>query len=130
MCSRGRPARTTPAADLCDDMERWREDRFTPSGPLGTKQWGYRDKVGTTTVQIDGDVIGAYLNSADLKDGSDHGMDKMMITPAWQPAVEARVKPFAEAGMALVESLELQIPTAVDANKPGNFTYAVGRHGV
>jgi hypothetical protein len=47
----------------------------------------------------------------------------MMITPALVLPNGQRPTPFAEAGVAIVNSLELQIPFARDLSRPGNITY-------
>jgi hypothetical protein len=95
---------------------------FYPKGALGEHQAAFRDASGETTVQIEGDTIGAYIKSDDLPNGSDR--DKMMITPAYTFPKEQPVHPFAQPGAAIVNSLELQIPVAHDLNVPGNYTYA------
>jgi hypothetical protein len=43
---------------------------FYPSAPVDRHQAGFRNSPGTSTVQIDGDTVGAYINSADLPAGS------------------------------------------------------------
>jgi hypothetical protein len=94
---------------------------FYPTGSLSDEQAGFRDEPKTSTVQIAGDTVGAYLNSRDLPQGSQG--DKMMITPEFQPPTSQRTCPFASPGMALVNSLDLQIPTARDLKRPGSLTY-------
>ncbi len=94
---------------------------FYPSAPIDQHQAGFRDASGTTTVQADGDTVGAYLNSADLPEGSHQY--KMMITPEIIMPPSAQVQPYAQAGRAIVVSLELQVPTAVDAHRDGSDTY-------
>jgi hypothetical protein len=94
---------------------------FYPSDPVTSHQAGFRDAPGTSTVQVDGETVGAYINSADLPEGSHRY--KMMITPEFLAAPAARVHPFAHAGRAILTSLELQVPTAVDAHIAGSETY-------
>jgi len=94
---------------------------FYPSTPVDKHQSGFRDTPGTTTVQADGDTVGAYINSADLPAGSHK--DKMMITPQYRVAPGGRVRPFGQSGYAILISLELQIPTALDAHSAGSETY-------
>jgi len=94
---------------------------FYPSMPLGRHQAGFRDAYGTSTVQADRDTVGAYINSADLPTGS-HQF-KMMITPQIIFAPADQVRPFDQAGRAVVISLELQVPTAVDGHNDGSDTY-------
>jgi hypothetical protein len=96
---------------------------FEPDEPLADHQLGFRDESGASTVQAEGDTIGAYLNSKDLTKGS--GGDKMMITPELKLPPGGRIHPFATPGMALAGSLELQVPTAHDSDKYGNLTYVV-----
>jgi hypothetical protein len=94
---------------------------FYPRSPQQKHQASFRDFPGASTVQIDGDTIGAYIDSSDLPNGSEGS--KMMITPAFSFPEIDRVYPFAVCDEAIVTSLELQVPTARDANKPGNYTY-------
>jgi hypothetical protein len=94
---------------------------FYPSVPLARHQAGFRDVHGTSTVQADGDTVGAYINSADLPTGS-HQF-KMMITPQIIFAPPDQVRPYEQAGRAVVVSLELQVPTAVDGHNDGSDTY-------
>ena len=92
---------------------------FTPSSSLlsGT-QLGFQNKVGTSTAQMDGDIVGAYLNSADLP-GSPVDQ-KMMITPQFTFDPGNEPVPFANSSSSLSASMDLQIPTAV-----GKDTYVV-----
>jgi hypothetical protein len=94
---------------------------FYPSAPVEKHQAGFRDASATTTVQADGDTVGAYINSADLPEGSHEY--KMMITPEIIVPPSAQVQPYAQAGRAILVSLELQVPTAVDAHRDGSETY-------
>ena len=80
---------------------------FYPSAPVDRHQSGFRDIPGTTTVQADGDTVGAYINSADLPAGS-HKY-KMMITPQYLASPAGRVRPFGQSGRAILISLELQV---------------------
>jgi hypothetical protein len=94
---------------------------FYPTKPIEKHQAGFRDAEGTSTAQADGDTVGAYINSADLPGGS-HGY-KMMITPEFIMSPEARVHPFGQPGHELLVTLDLQVPTAVDAHRDGSETY-------
>jgi hypothetical protein len=94
---------------------------FYPAGALREHQSAFIDAYAESTVQIEAGTIGAYVRSADLPNGS-HG-DKMMITPVYTFPKQTPLRPFLRPGDALVNSLELQIPVAQDANKPGNYTY-------
>jgi len=94
---------------------------FYPSAPIDKHQAGFRDAPGVSTLQIDGDTVGAFVNSADLPEGS-HNF-KMMMTPEMSVAPAAQIHPFAQSGRAILVSLELQVPTAVDAHNEGSTTY-------
>lgn len=94
---------------------------FQPSGPLEKQQAAFRDADDVTTVQVDGDTVGVFLQSRDLPNQSPG--DKLMVTPEVKFPKENRGYPFAQPGVAMVNSLELQIPVAVDQSRPGNITY-------
>jgi hypothetical protein len=94
---------------------------FYPSAPVQKHQSGFSGAAGTTTLQIDGDTVGAYIRSADLPEGS-HKY-KMMMTPELSVAPAAQVHPFAQGGRAILVSLDLQVPTAADAHNNGSETY-------
>jgi hypothetical protein len=96
---------------------------FQPSNPLEKHQAAFRDSDDTTTVQIDGDTVGVYLESKDLPTQSME--DKLMITPEFGLSKAQQFRPFEKPGTALVNSFELQIPMAQDMNRKGNFTYIV-----
>jgi hypothetical protein len=96
---------------------------FYPSAPLSEHQASFRDAEGATTAQAEGGTVGVYLNSKDLPNAA--AVTKMMITPAFKPPAAQRVYPFAQPGVALANSLELQVPVAHDLNQRGNFTYVV-----
>jgi hypothetical protein len=88
--------------------------KFVPSNwPAGDKtgffgsQEAFRDQLDSTTAQAQGDVVGAYLNSADLIHGSKGS--KLMITPQVQFA--SPVRPYASA-QAMGLTLQLQVPSA------------------
>jgi hypothetical protein len=95
---------------------------FYPSAPLQRHQEAFRDAAGASTVQIDGDTVGVYLNSNDLPGGS-HKY-KMMMTPEMSYAPADQVHPFVQPGRAILVTLDIQIPTAVDAHNNGSETYA------
>jgi hypothetical protein len=67
---------------------------------------------------MDGDTVGAYLNSADLP--SSPAGQKMMITPQFTFAPGNEPVPFSNSNSSLSASMDLQIPTAV-----GNDAYVV-----
>jgi hypothetical protein len=96
---------------------------FYPTTPVEEHQAAFRDQAGSSTVQIEGSTVGAYINSADLTNGSSGS--KMMITPAYMIPEGERFRPFKKTDSAIVNSLQLQVPTARDENKSGNFTYVV-----
>jgi hypothetical protein len=89
---------------------------FTPSSSLSATQLGFQNIPGTSTAQMDGDVVGAYLNSANLPGSPDD--QKMMITPQFVFEAGNEPAPFASSSSSLSASMDLQIPTAV-----GNLTY-------
>lgn len=90
--------------------------------PVSNYSGSFRSTTGSSTLQIQGDTIGVYLNSADLPAGSP-GM-KFMITPQYTIPKEARIHPFATPEVSVIATLELQIPTAVDEQVKRNNTYA------
>jgi hypothetical protein len=86
---------------------------FTPSSP-SSAQLGFRDQVGTSTAQMEGDTVGAYLNSNDLPaSGADQ---KMMITPEFLFQPGSAPMPCASAQTTLHGALDLQVPTAVGSD--------------
>ena len=92
---------------------------FTPSSPLSNAQLGfYPNTPGTTTAQMDGSTVGAYLNSQDLP-GSPVGQ-KMMIAPQFLFSTGQEPVPFSSANQVLNGSLYLQVPVA-----QGNDTYVL-----
>jgi hypothetical protein len=118
------PNPTTPDGELVPtDWKAGDMTGFYPAAPITGHQAAFRNAVGASAVQIDGGTVGVYLNSRDLPNVSPGS--KMMITPAFMPPKAERIYPFAEPGLTLVSSLELQVPTARDLNQPGNFTYVV-----
>src|SRR5579859_2358371 len=96
----------------------WQVDPFTPNGELVPTSWdagsktgftpsttlnvqlGFRDMPGTTTAQMDGDVVGAYLNSEDLP--SAPVGQKMMITPEYVFLSGTEPMPFASSNAVLI----------------------------
>lgn len=96
---------------------------FYPEGKLAEHQAAFRDAPGASTVQIEGGTVGVYLNSRDLSHGSNANL--MMITPAFRLPKARDAYPFVHPGVAIVESLDLQIPVAKDLDRKGNLTYVV-----
>lgn len=88
---------------------------FSPNNPA-TAQLAYQDKAASSTAQMEGGVAAAYLNSADLTDGSIEY--KMMITPQ---ITFAPTKPFATSDVSV--ALDLCVPTAIDAMNAKSDTY-------
>jgi hypothetical protein len=86
---------------------------FTPKNPT-TAQLGYAASGQTSTAQFEGGILGAYINSADLINGSQ--LFKMMITP--QIRFTSPVNPWVTAN-TIYASLYLQVPTAIDAHTRG-----------
>ena len=94
---------------------------FYPSEPVEKHQSAFRDAPGVSTLQIDGDTVGAYLNSADLPAGS-RGY-KMMMTPEMSIPPGAQEHPFLKPARAIAVTLDLQVPVAVDGHDAGSRTY-------
>jgi hypothetical protein len=95
---------------------------FYPT-PLLEHQLGFEDRYGTTTVQAQGGVVGAYLNAQEVSPATDFG--KLMIAPAFRWSDVSAARPFSDPAQALSVSLELQVPTASDAHRPGSLAYIV-----
>jgi hypothetical protein len=93
------------------------ETGFTPTSP-STAQLGFQNQAGTSTAQMEGGTVGAYINSANLP-GSPAGQT-MMITPQFLFTPGSEPVPFSSANSVLTSTMDLQIPTAA-----GNDTYVV-----
>jgi len=87
---------------------------FTPALPLSTTQLGFQNMEGTSTAQMGGDTVGAYLNSNNLP--SSPAGQKMMIAPQFTFAPGNQPVPFASSNSSLSASMDLQIPTAEGAD--------------
>jgi len=97
-----------------------------------TAQRGMRNVPGSSVCQMYGDTVGAYLNSADL---SGKGVDadgnplpgsegyKQMVTPSYKLNPKGDVRPWSAPDSVLRVSLDLQIPTAVCAERKGSLAY-------
>ncbi len=94
---------------------------FYPTQPLDKHQAAFRNGAGASAVQIEGDTVGVYLSSSDLPNGSPG--HKMMITPAFM--LPKRIHVFERGDRSIVCRLNLQVPTAQDLNRAGNFTYVL-----
>ncbi len=125
------------------DPDPGRKTGLSIPGDRAAYQRGMRNAAGATVGQMYGGTVGAYLNSADL---SGKGVDakgrplpgsggyKMMITPSIQFAPKRRtgrtarggttVYPWREKNGRLRVALDLQVPTAVCAEKKGSLAYA------
>jgi hypothetical protein len=88
---------------------------FVPTSP-STAQLGFRNQVGTSTAQMEGDTVGAYLNSKDLP--TTLSDQKMMITPQYRFPSGAAPVPFASSTSVLTGEMDVQVPVAV-----GSHTY-------
>jgi hypothetical protein len=98
---------------------------FAPSNPM-SDQLGFQNTPGTSTAQMDGDTVGAYINSKDapsspvdpggMNGGCGHvtnpPVQKMMITPQYIWSSGTEPVPFASSTTVLNGSLDLQVPTA------------------
>jgi len=83
---------------------------FVPDSP-STAQLGFRNQAGTSTAQMEGDTVGAYINSKDLP--TTLSQQKMMITPEYRFPLGATPVPFAHSTTQLNVEMDLQIPWAV-----------------
>jgi hypothetical protein len=83
------------------------------------EQLGFEDRYGTTTVEAQGGVVGAYLNAQDVSPATDFG--KLMIAPVFPWSDASAARPFSDPAQELLVSLELQVPTASDAHGPGSL---------
>jgi hypothetical protein len=93
---------------------------FYPTPPL-EHQLGFEDRPGTTTIQAQGGVVGAYLNAQEVSPATASG--KLMITPAFRWSDASAARPFSDPAQALLVSLELQVPTASDEHRPGSHAF-------
>ncbi len=103
----------------------WRAGDKTGFYPkdLYRNQLGFQDKYGTTTAQAENGIVGAYLNPKDEDPDVDSG--KMMITPIIRWSKSKTIQPFANAKNAIEVDMDLQVPTASSASKPGSISYVV-----
>ncbi|HEY5071355.1 MAG TPA: hypothetical protein VII63_04920 [Caulobacteraceae bacterium] len=93
---------------------------FYPTGDLAAAQLGFANAPGVTAAQLQGRVMGAWLNSADLPLGSPG--QKLGIFPAIDFAAPL-IKPFARRDGRLTGSVDMQIPVAVDGDASTSNTY-------
>ena len=83
---------------------------FFPTSP-STAQMGYRNKAGTSTAQMEGGVVGAYLNSRDLPTTKSNRL--FMITPQYRYIPGTEPVPFGSSTSVLNGEMDLQVPVAV-----------------
>jgi hypothetical protein len=83
---------------------------FVPTSP-STAQLGFRNQTGSSTAQMEGDTVGAYINSADLPTTLSNQL--MMISPQYIFPSGVTPVPFASSTSVLNGELDLQVPTAV-----------------
>jgi hypothetical protein len=88
---------------------------FAPLSPL-TAQFGFNNRAGASTAQMEGDTVGAYLNSRDLPTTPSNQL--MMIAPQYKFRAGTQPVPYASSTSVLNGELDLQVPTAV-----GKLTY-------
>jgi hypothetical protein len=82
---------------------------FVPTSP-STAQLGFTNQAGSSTAQMEGDTVGAYLNSRDLPTTRTNQL--MMITPQYRFPPGATPVPFASSTSVLNGELDLQVPMA------------------
>ena len=120
----------------------WQGNPFQANGELVPSTWDARSKTGldvgddpnaqfslrasgqSSTVQIRGRAVGAYLDSADLVNSRFRVDPAMMITPGID-LPDQKLFPFADPNQKLYQSLNLRIPTAVSQSRPHNTVYVV-----
>jgi hypothetical protein len=88
---------------------------FAPQAPM-TAQMGYLSAAGMSTAQMEGDTVGAYINSQDLPTNLNNQL--MMFAPNYIFPSGAAPVPFSSSTSVLSGELDLQVPTAV-----GKVTY-------
>jgi hypothetical protein len=86
---------------------------FAPGSP-STAQLGFRNQAGTSTVQMEGDIVGAYLNSRDLPTSLTY--QKMMTAPQYTFPSGTESVPFASSTSLLSAEMDLQVPVAVGSD--------------
>jgi hypothetical protein len=120
----------------------WQANPFQDNGELVPSTWGAKIKTGldvgadqnaqyslksfepSSTVQIKGGAVGAYINSTDLMNSPYRVKHSMMITPVFDVDA-ASIFPFADSRQKLYQSLKLRIPLAVSQSRPKNIAYVV-----
>lgn len=101
---------------------------FVPTSP-SIAQLGYRNQAGTSTAQMEGSIVGGYLNSRDLP--TTLSGQKMMIAPQFRFPYGTEPVPFASSTGLLSGAVDLQVPVAVGSNTyvTSDFLF-VGPNGV
>ena len=93
-------------------------------GPVPEAQYSLKATGPSSTVQITGGEVGAYLNSADLAGSRFRADPAMMITPVID-LPNRNIFPFSTPTQRLYQSLTLRVPTAVSQNRRHNIVYVV-----
>ena len=94
-----------------------------PLGDLAKAQIGLRSNARASGAQIAGDAVGAFIDSADLPDGS---LDsKFIITPSIEFSPWVKVFNSPNKTESIGVSFDLQVPVAVDQRRPQSSTYVV-----
>ena len=83
---------------------------FVPTSP-STAQLGFRNVTGTSTAQMEGGVVGAYLNSRDLPTTLSRRL--FMIAPQYRYIPGTEPVPFGSSTSVLNGEMDLQVPVAV-----------------
>lgn len=86
---------------------------FAPLSP-STAQLGFRNQAGTSTAQMEGDTVGAYLNSRDLP--TTLNGQKMMMAPQYRFASGTEPVPFASSTAVMNAEMDLQVPVGVGSD--------------
>ena len=120
----------------------WQGNPLQANGELVPSTWDAKSKTGldvhndrnaqfslkssgpSSTVQIKGRSVGAYLDSADLANSRFRVDPAMMITPGID-LPDQNIFPFADPKQKLYQSLTLRIPTALSQSRPHNTVYVV-----
>jgi hypothetical protein len=91
---------------------------FAPGNPA-TAQIGFQNAAGSSTGQMEGNTVGAYLNTNDLVTSVTD--QTLMITPEYRwilpPWMDLSAPyPYTDSSTVLYGALDLQVPTAVGGN--------------
>jgi hypothetical protein len=97
-----------------------KETGFHPAGDRALSQIGIHNVSGSSGAQMQGNTVGAFINSADFPTGT-HA-NKVITTP--NITFKENVRPF-ERDNVLNVSFDLQVPVAHDGNTQQSSTYVV-----